>query len=154
MDFRMQGQLTARAHLAMRLAAREARALGAPSICTGHVLLGLLLEEESTAARVLSEHGVTPGAVRAVLRRSDASGAAEGDRLALSETATRVLRRAEQEAHWLGLEHAATEHLLLALLHEDDGDPVRLLLGAGVQAEELHAEVVHRSLRKRTQGSP
>jgi ATP-dependent Clp protease ATP-binding subunit ClpC len=149
-DSGIQGQLTENAHLALLLAEREARALGAPNVCTGHVLLGLLLEEESMAARVLREHGITPDGVRAVLPVSGESAVGDGDRLPLSDPATRVLRRAEHEARWLGLEHAATEHLLLALLHEDDGDPVRLLLGAGVRAEELHAEVVHRSLRKRT----
>lgn len=61
----------------LELALREALRLGDRHIGTEHVLLGLVRDERSTAARVLRERGITPEAVRDATTREIGRG---GDR--------------------------------------------------------------------------
>jgi ATP-dependent Clp protease ATP-binding subunit ClpA len=59
---------------ALELALRESLRLGDRHIGTEHVLLGLVRDERSTAARVLGERGITPEAVRDATTREIGRG--------------------------------------------------------------------------------
>lgn len=141
-------RLTERAHLAVLLARQEAAGLGASSVTSAHLVLGLLLEDEGTAARVLESRGLRPDAVRASIGPAGPSSGA-GEQPPLSPTSERILARAVQEARWLGAEHAATEHVLLGVLHEADGDAIRLLLDAGVAEDALRDDLLRRRRKRR-----
>ena len=56
--------LTPRALVAMKTAEEEAQELGHSHVGTQHILLGLILEEDGLAARVLTELGLNPDAIR------------------------------------------------------------------------------------------
>lgn len=60
---------TPRARKAFRLATREARASRRAEVDTEYVLLGLLLEDDGIARRVLNELGVGPEVVRAEIQK-------------------------------------------------------------------------------------
>ncbi len=138
--------LTERARLAVLLAQQEARSQGSPVVTTLHLLAGLLREDEGIAAELLTNHGVRLERVREVL---GAPGPTHEGEAPLSATTSRVIERAEQEARWGEREHVATEHLLLGLLHEDDGEAIRLLLDAGVSEIAIRDELAHRFRRRR-----
>ncbi|MFJ9446521.1 Clp protease N-terminal domain-containing protein [Kitasatospora sp. NPDC101235] len=55
---------TARAKKALELSLRESLRLKSGEIAVGHLLLGVLREGEGLGARVISEHGLDPDAVR------------------------------------------------------------------------------------------
>ncbi|MGI8803650.1 MAG: Clp protease N-terminal domain-containing protein [Solirubrobacteraceae bacterium] len=59
-----------------------------------------------------------------------------------SKAAKQALERALEQAVALGHDQVATEHLLLGLLGEEDGVPVRALGRHGVEAEALRAELI------------
>jgi ATP-dependent Clp protease ATP-binding subunit ClpA len=68
-------RLTERARLVVILADDEARRGRRRHIATEDLLLGLLREEESLAASILDEFGVTVGEVRAMVERKLARSA-------------------------------------------------------------------------------
>src|ERR1700729_2279875 len=58
-----------------------------------------------------------------------------------TDAARRVVVAAQEEARMLGHNHIGSEHLLLGLLHEQDGPAGRVLAGAGITAEAARAQV-------------
>ena len=87
----------------------EAARLDAENPGTAHLLIGLLAEAEGIAGQVLAHHGIDIDQVRAA-----------ADKQSNADAFDQAIQRAEQEAHTLSHTYVGTEHLLLALLHEDD----------------------------------
>ena len=102
----------------LRRAAAQARALGHGSVGAAHLLLGILADEDSAAARVLRDHGITLAATRDAVA-AKLSGAqddpAPEDAVPLAPSATYTMERASHEARWRGVADVAPMHLLLAL---------------------------------------
>jgi len=140
--------LNERARLAVLFAQREARESAAPQVDSLQLVAGLLHEDEGIAADLLAHHGVRLEAVRAAAR-DDAARWTPDEEPPLSPTVVRVLERAELEAKWLERDHAGTAHVLLGLLHEDDGGAIRLLLDAGLSEARVREELVRRTDRGR-----
>ena len=65
----MYERFTERASKVLMLAKKEAVNMSYPYIGTEHLLLGLILEGESLAAKVLGAVGLEPEGVRAAVRR-------------------------------------------------------------------------------------
>lgn len=134
---------TERARLAILFARRGARERGAPNVACEHLLYGLAREEEGTAAQILFGHGLTADAVTEALPpRLEGDPQSEGMSLTFEPGADRTLERAAHEARWDGREYAATEHLLLGLVHEAQGMVLRLLLDAGLNEDAVRADLV------------
>ena len=130
------------ARTVLRLAQDEARGLGHDHVGTEHILLGLLGEEEGAAAQVLATLDVTIEEVRAQVARIVVQGDdASGDEIRLTEAATWVVELAAAEALSLGQNHIGTEHLLLALVRDNEGIAVRILLDFDVDAEKVRNEI-------------
>ena len=151
---RVVDRLTERARLAVLVARREAQTDGTAVVSTLHLLAGLIVEEEGLGADYLTHHGVRLEEVRDLARAHSGARFVSGQdgapgELPLSPAAERSLQRATAEARWLGLEHAATEHLLLGLLHEGDGEAIRLLLDAGLSETAVRDDLVRRARRRR-----
>ena len=58
-----------------------------------------------------------------------------------TDRARRVVVAAQEEARMLGHNHIGSEHLLLGLLHEQDGTAAQVLAAAGITAEAARAQV-------------
>ncbi len=131
-------------------AKEEARRGRGRTVGTEHLLLGLLLEREGVAARVLERLGVTPGRANKEIRRQAAAAAARAQgqvHRSWSPEARRVLEHALDEARELnpkfGLPNFVdTEHLLLGLLSPLDNTAVRVLAALGVSREQVREEVL------------
>ena len=135
-----------RARRVVGLAREEARRLGHPHIGTEHLLLGLLLDGESRAARTLAVTGVTLETVRektveAVGRASggDGKGNAKGD-LALTSRAKRALDRAARFSLQRRDAYVETEHVLLGVL-DVEGTAGQVLRRLGVDVARLREAV-------------
>ncbi|MBC7324426.1 MAG: ATP-dependent Clp protease ATP-binding subunit ClpC, partial [Moorella sp. (in: Bacteria)] len=91
----MSPRFTERANRVLRLAQEEARVLRHPAIGTEHILLGILREGDSVAARALTSLGVNVKAVRDEVRKIIKPGEAPaaGD-IGLTPRAKRVLELA------------------------------------------------------------
>lgn len=96
---------------------------------TEHILLGLLVEKSSIAHSLLVVHGIDEITVRKMIEQNIDSGKeiltieANG----YSPSAKRILKRAEEEANELHTDKVGTEHILIAILKDQDCLAIRIL---------------------------
>jgi ATP-dependent Clp protease ATP-binding subunit ClpA len=112
-------------------------------IGTEHILLGLLREEDGFSARVLELLEITVDRVRVQVVRIVGSGE-EGPsgQLPFTAHAKTVLELALCEAVSLGHRYVSTEHILLALVSENDGVAARVLLDLAVNTDLIRDELL------------
>jgi ATP-dependent Clp protease ATP-binding subunit ClpA len=151
-----QMPFTPRAKHALEGALRQALSLGRHSIGTEHILLGLAVDEESAAARVLASLGLTVEQVR-----SGVVGVLGGEvrmpalaPIRLTPSIRRLLEIAHEEARALDHNRTHSEHVLLALLRQERSVAARALASFGVTFEDVRAEVVRlREIARRPPGA-
>ncbi|UQX03300.1 Clp protease N-terminal domain-containing protein [Streptomyces sp. RerS4] len=135
------GRFTPRARNVVVTAQEEARKAGNTEIRTEHLLLGLLAEPEGLAMVVLRAQGVAPEDVRAAATAHLPERVAEvPDLVPFDASAKKALELTFREALRLGHNYVGTEHLLLALLEQEDGDGV-LSAVLGVDKAAAEAEL-------------
>jgi hypothetical protein len=139
--------LTPGARRALRLAVDEMERTAGFELAPEHLLLGLIREQESAAARVLAAHGATLADLRARLGepRSGGMGAATitvtiGGGEPSAELAT-ALQRASAESDRLGYHYLGSEHLLLALIGMRDSVAGQALADLGVELDAARHEL-------------
>jgi ATP-dependent Clp protease ATP-binding subunit ClpC len=104
---------------------------------TEHLLLGLLRDEESTAARALAQNGVRLEEVLLGVQQIIGVGSSRSDHVPLTSRAKRVVENEFTEARRLGDEQIGTTHILLALVEEGEGVGVQTLRGLGISLREV-----------------
>ena len=147
------------ARRSVEAALQEARMLGHDSLGDEDLLLGVLRADEGIAAEALSSLGVTLEDVRGESEamfsgalasigisleeiRREAGDAfdmriPEKRRIPFAPGAKKVLQRAVGTSARLGDNYLGTEHILLAILENEDGTAVRILARLGVTPEML-----------------
>jgi ATP-dependent Clp protease ATP-binding subunit ClpB len=131
-------KLTLKSQEALASAQKLAGELNHQQVETAHLLAALIGEPEGVVYPILQKLGVSPRTLRARLdealeRVPKVFGQVE---IYLSQGLRSLLERAFAEAETLGDAYVSTEHLLLALLHQDD-DTAGVLAGAGVDKQGL-----------------
>jgi ATP-dependent Clp protease ATP-binding subunit ClpC len=122
------GRFTEPAHQVLDLAREEAERCGHRYLGPEHVLLGLLAEGHSRAARALWAAGVDLVAARAALARLADRGVVPAPRPSDAELLGALgidlvaVRRDSEQAHALGHSQVRPEHLLLLAALEVDPD--------------------------------
>ena len=140
----MQKQYTQKAKKALELATRLSQKMHHNYIGTEHILLGLIQEKTGVAAQVLLENKVDAEKLLDLIQELIAP---EGGVLILDEdgysprTAT-VLENAAKEAERFRSEKIGTEHLLLAILKENESAAVRLLNTMGINLQKLYIDLL------------
>ncbi|NLW91878.1 MAG: ATP-dependent Clp protease ATP-binding subunit [Syntrophomonadaceae bacterium] len=139
-------RFTQRARNAVVHAQDEARQLNHPAIGTEHILLGLLREGEGVGARALLNMGVDLEKVRDEINRliGQKAGTAErssGD-LPITPRAKQVFNLAFDEARLQGVNYVGTEHLLLALVREEEGVAGQVLIGMSIKLDDIREQVM------------
>ncbi len=123
-------------------AQEEAGRLGENYVSTEHLLLGLVRENDSVAARILDSIGISLGRVRSEIERQVTKGEGRlGQDMQLTPRAKRVIDLAYDEARQLNNNYIGTEHLLLGLIREGAGLAGRVLSRLGFYLERTRAEV-------------
>jgi len=124
-------------------AQEEASKLGENFVTTEHLLLGLVRESDSVAARILDRMGVSLNRIRAEIERQVTRGDGRlGTDMQLTPRAKRVIDLAYDEARQLNNNYIGTEHLLLGLIREGEGLAARVLAKLGVDLERTRREVM------------
>jgi hypothetical protein len=128
------------ARTAVDLAQVEARRLGHDHVGTEHLLLGILTEGQSRAARALIAVGVTPSACRQKVAEAVGKTApVKRDAvLELTERARRSLERAVRLANRQRQDHVEPEHILLSLI-QVEGRAGQVLRGLGVDPARVRS---------------
>lgn len=136
-------KFTDRARRVVVLAQEEARLLGHASIGSEHLLLGLVHESDSVAGQALTSAGVTLEALRRwVLDAVGDGGAAPSGPIPFTPSAKRSLEVALNLATRAGDDHVGTEHLLVSVLHQDDGLVAQIVADLGIDAATVEQHLI------------
>jgi ATP-dependent Clp protease ATP-binding subunit ClpC len=139
----MWQRFTERARRVVFFAQEEAGRLGENYVSTEHLLLGLVRENDSVAARILDRMGVSLGRIRSEIERQVTRGEGRlGQDMQLTPRAKRVIDLAYDEARQLSNNYIGTEHLLLGLIREGEGLAGRVLAKLTVELEKTRKEVL------------
>ena len=135
------GRFTPRARNVVVAAQEETRSAENAEITPAHLALGLLHEPESLAVLTMKALDVSPETVRRTLlgtlpARSEELGAL----IPFDAAAKKVLELTFRQALRLGHNYVGTEHILLALLEQEDG--AGTLTGLGLARDAVEAHVV------------
>jgi predicted nucleotide-binding protein len=124
----------------LSLAHQEAERTRRNSICTEHILIGLMLEEGGVAGRVLRELGLSTDRVREVVQRlTAASDDFDPSHVELASETQQVLEFSIDEARRLGHHYIGTEHILLSLVLANSTG-LEVLRRLGVTAEQIRRQ--------------
>ncbi len=133
---------TERARRSIVLAQEEARKLGNNYIGTEHLLLGIMSEGESVAAKVLDRLGLTLPKVRQEVESITGKGAKTvSGEVIFTPRAKHVIELAFDEARGLSHNYIGTEHLLLGLINESEGIAARVISNLGVDSSKIKSEI-------------
>lgn len=139
----MFGRFTEKAQHVIYYAQEEARAMNYPAVGTEHLLLGILREGESVAARALIGMGVDLEKVREIVLRTLAPGKEPvGNEITITPRVKKVLALAQDEAVRWGVNYIGTEHLLLGILREGEGVASQVLDELDVEPEKVRKQVI------------
>ena len=140
----MSKSYTKKAKKALDLAAKTSKVMQHNYIGTEHLLVGLLKEGSGVAAKVLLDAGVEEeklvNLIKDLIAPSSAVALKEPD--GYSPKTEQVLDNAEKEADRFYCEEIGTEHILLALIKENDCAAVRLLNTLGTNLSKLFVEIL------------
>jgi ATP-dependent Clp protease ATP-binding subunit ClpC len=108
-----------------------------------HLLLGLIREDHDIAAKVLKSLGADlPGARNSIYILIGRGVHAVDGEIVLSQRSRELLQIAGEEARCLGHDSIGTAHLLLALVHEDQGIVASILGSLGIQPEVIRTKTL------------
>ncbi len=134
---------TQNANEALNYAIKSAESLGHNYVGSEHILLGLTKVGDCVAASALSSKGIDEETVESFIRENVGVGTpVKLSPDAFSPRSKRVLDIAFQVARGMRHSFVDTEHILLALLQEEDSYAVRLLNENGVDERQLFEELV------------
>ncbi len=139
----MQYRFTQMAANVIHYSKEAAAELNHNYIGTEHILIGLLREKEGLACQVLEDHGVTEEKVmHMVSQLIQGSGTAVAEPEEYTPRSRRILELASREALRFRSSAIGTEHLLIAILRENDCVAAQLLASLGVQAQKIYQDIV------------
>ena len=137
-------RFTEKAREAISLAEDAAASLGHNYVGTEHLLLGLLHEGTGVAARVLDECGIKEEKVMELVSQlitpNQAVQVAEPN--TYTPSAVRVLENSRREAVRFKAPQIGTEHILIAMIRENDCVATRLLNTMGVSIQRLYMDLL------------
>ena len=136
---------TQMANDALNSAIETANRLGHTYIGSEHVLIGLLLEQGSTAGSILSGFGIRPEKIEEILIETVGRGApSELTPRDFTPKCKRILELAVGEAGMLGQRYVTCEHMLMAMIKENDSYAVHFLRDSGVDTNEVYERCMER----------
>ncbi|WP_329123008.1 Clp protease N-terminal domain-containing protein [Streptomyces sp. NBC_01465] len=137
------GRFTERARNVVMASHNEAKAAGHAQMVPAHLVLGLLAEPEGLAAVAIRTQGVALDSVRqAATAALPAAVPAEEvpELIPYDASAKKALELTFREALRLGHNYIGTEHILLALLEQEDGEGP--LAEVGIDKGAVEAKLV------------
>ncbi|HEY3328509.1 MAG TPA: Clp protease N-terminal domain-containing protein [Capsulimonadaceae bacterium] len=138
----MWQRFTERARKVIFYAQEEAGQLGENYVSTEHMLLGLIRENDTVAARILDRLGISLGKIRSEVERIVSRGDGRlGQDMQLTPRAKRVIDLAYDESRRLNNNYIGTEHLLLGMVRESEGVAGRVLAKLGADLERTRTAV-------------
>ena len=133
--------LTDNARASVQHADAIARGNGSNYIGTEHLLLGVLAQGSSSAAKVLADAGVTLQQAEIALDIKPSRVVTSTGVVGLSETAMLTLRMAWEAAKEYNHDFLGTEHILYSVLRQGNARATTLLRDMGVDVDKVMNEL-------------
>ena len=133
--------LTNNALQSLKHADAIARSFGSAYVGTEHLLLGVLAQDSSIAAKVLEGQGVTLDRARMALNLTPKTLVINVGAKGLSETAKLTLKMAYDVAQDYSQEYCGTEHILYSILSQKNARATILLRDMSVDIDSLTSEL-------------
>ncbi|MDZ7786174.1 MAG: ATP-dependent Clp protease ATP-binding subunit [Candidatus Saccharibacteria bacterium] len=133
--------LTDNAIQSLKHADAIARSFGSAYVGTEHLLLGVLAQDSSIGAKLLSDRGVTLDRARLALNLTPKTMVINLGAKGLSETAKLTLKMAYDVAQDYDQEFCGTEHILYSILTQKNARATVLLRDMDVQVDALNNEL-------------
>ena len=128
---------------AIMLAQEEARRLGHNLVGTEQILLGLIGEGTGIAAIVLNQLGITLDSARSEVESIIGRGVGFVPlELPFTPKVKRLFDQSLQEARQLGHNYIGTEHLLLAITHDNDGVAAKVIENLDFELGDVRNAVI------------
>ena len=134
-------KFTNKAKKAIEIANDISIELGHNYIGTEHILYGLVQEGDGIAAKVLNNKGITEEKVKARIEELLGVGKEINETLGFTPRSKRILENAFLETKRIGYNYIGTEHLLLAIMKEDDCVAVRIIADLNVGISKIYNEI-------------
>lgn len=141
MSKKINEKFTERAKKALYLAVKEAKNFRSPIVDTEHILLGLLADQNSGAAKILSSYQLDIGRVRETVLASSDPKMIEDHEGAFTESAQEVLASATLQAYILGSNFVGTEHILAGLAKTTTGLACHILRSWGITYDVVKSKL-------------
>ena len=140
----MEGKYSEKAKISLQIATKWAGKLHQSYIGSEHILLGLVLNSDSMAGKVLAENGADPDKLTNMIRDmiSFNTALAIESKETYSPRARGILEEAARTAARFGRELVGTEHILLSLIKEGENVAVRLLATMGINPMKVYADTL------------
>jgi hypothetical protein len=138
---------TPRARKAVGQAQEEARKARHSTIEPEHLVLGLLDQPDTFAARAFAELGADADGVRAAVATPGAEKKPLSGHLPIGPATKKTLQLVLREALRLGHNYIGTEHILLGVLSDDQDPSARALTALGVTHQGVEEWVVEQLAR-------
>ena len=139
----MEQQFTEKARRVLRNALHDAQQSGRSHITTESLLLGMLMEKDCVAGKILTARGLDEARLRKEIAAHHPPS--QGTRTTSDEMSPRlkrVIAAAGDEATRNGRHSVGTEYLLLALLSERDSLSYTAIEGCGLSASDVKGDVI------------
>lgn len=140
----MQGRFTEKANEVIKKSQEAAVRLGHNYVGTEHILLGLAEVVDSVAAKAIEGQGVS---IEDIIEKIEGLVGTHNNGGHLPQDFTprskRVFDLSVQEALKMGTGYVGTEHILLALMHEQDSIAVKILILMGVNPQRLYEDIMN-----------
>ena len=134
-------KFTNRAKKVIEIANDKSIELGHNYIGTEHILYGLVKEGEGVASKVLTNKGITPEKVLKEIQEMLGNGKQIQESLGFTPRSKRILENAFIEARRIGYNYIGTEHLLLAILKEEDSIATKIILELNIEIPQIYNEI-------------
>ena len=139
-------EFTKTAKKVLNIAMQESIKFNHSYVGTEHILLGLLIEKNGLAHSMLIVNGIDEITVRKMIEQNIDSGSEvlTVEASGYSPSAKRILKRAEEEAKELHTDKVGTEHMLIAILKDQDCLAIRIINTIkGSNAKKMYVDLIN-----------
>jgi len=141
----MFNKFTERAQKVLVYAQEEAQQLKHGYVGTEHILLGILKEQDGLCKKSLNDMKITSEGVKKLVLEYEGEGDVEMRRneIPLTPRTKRLLELSLLEARNLNHNYISPEHILLAMIREEEGVAYTILANLGVDFNKLRNDILN-----------
>ncbi len=125
---------------AIDLAQEEVKKFKQNVLGTEHILIGLMLEEENIAGKIL-RNKLDVDSIRNIIKNTTGIGDSMPEYIAISPRSKYIIELSRQYSAQMGMPYVGTEHILLGLIDEGEGIGAQILKSV-ISLRDLKNEVV------------